>query len=1226
MNLEENVNKIKETIYEAYHKRLVRLGIRKDEFKPRDEEDEDYKKAKATIEAILKDTYDFEEAREEYLDELTFTLFNRIAGIKVMESKERQLIPEAIQVRAQHGDKSFAHNVWLEENPNKSSETLEGLSLFIRDKFNEISDSLPLYSKEQPFDLLPEAHDLKDIITLFNEEISLEEWKNDDILGWLYESYNKKDYKDFKESGDKIEWDKLSLSSQMYTPRWVVEFLVNNSLGKYWLEINPTSKIRDKHDIANAPEDPVLDYKEVEDIKIIDPAVGSGNFLLYAFELLAEIYEEEGYEKKDIPSLILKNNLYGLDIDERAVQIARLQLYIKAKTYNRNTEINDINVVSSNFHLPEFEKVKEEFSMNLEFASNEEDFLQELWEELRDAHKFGSLLTLDQSLSRFFEDKKGNDSIGLFDSITNVNNLEVEVLNKLKDVFTKTIENGYSSNFIKHQSLDAVKFAEIMLGVSKNNEGYEVKNYDIAVANPPYTDSSNYGKELKSYVNDKYKNPTSFHKNLYACFLKKNSDFINDKGKIGMINPLTFMYIKSYEDMRKFVLDNYHINTLVEFGMGGMFATDIFVDPALYVIEKTNDNKGLYISLEQYSNTKYQTHKKDYMQNALNDYINGIENKHNYTLDQEKLRIIDGYPFIYWISNSFREKFEEKQLGDILDVKKGLSTGNNFRFIRFWWEADKNKISENYEEDNKKWVPFQKGGSYTKWYGNNWLVINWKNNGQKLKGFNSSVIRNREYYFKKGITYTLISSKGISYRYLSFNNIFEANGPCIFLKNTGKEIHYFLGLLNSNLTSYITSCLNPTVANNISDTNRIPLVEANSKITNNIKNLVESNIEIKKEQYQFDIIEKEFESSPMDYNWENNSLNIEERLKKYIDFKYNSECKILINEALIDELIFDVYDLTKSDRKMVLEQEGLPEGLNPVLEEDKKDFINNNKEVLEDEVINCIENLPIENERSRANLKDNVKKLYKKNKSVKDISNELELNPISVVEIIKEFDFYPKKLAFQKAHEFILDLSRDILMEDNDGIAIVNEYAGEEPLDKVIENKLYDKGFSSGDIKRLQSMLGKNIKEYLLSDFFTDESNTLNLFRFLPKTPFVWHLSSGEQHGFDVYTIIYRWRRDKILKIKSYYIDKRKSGLKNRLSDLAGDDSASAEKEKDKLRKQLTEIEDFENKLDELLSSGYDPELDDGVGKNIAPLQDLGLIADDVLTNSQLKKFLNADW
>jgi hypothetical protein len=1231
MNLEDNVAKIKDKIRNSFHKRLARLGIRDDQINARDEEDSDFKKAKAAIEAILEDEESFEEARKEYLDEVTFTLFNRIAGIKTMEAESRQLVPEIIQIRAQHGDKSFAHNVWLEENSMQNSETLEGLNNFIRVKFNELSNELPLYSKENPYDLLPEVHDLKDIINLFNEEISLDDWKKDDILGWLYEAYNKKDYQDFKESGDKIEWDKLSLSSQMYTPRWVVEFLVNNSLGKYWLEINPDSKIRANHDIANAPDKAILEFKNVEEIKVIDPASGSGNFLLYSFEIFAEIYEEEGYALEKIPALILKNNLFGLDIDERAVQIARLQLYIKAKTYNRNTEIEDINVVSSNFHLPEFDEVKDQFAIDLEFASNEKEFLEELWNELREAHKFGSLLTLDDKLERFMKDKKADKKNGydssLLDSFIDLENIETEVLQKLESVIANALDDNYSSNFIKFQSLDAVKFAEIMLGVNrKEKENYEVNKYDIAVANPPYTDSANYGAELKNYVNDHYKKPTSFHKNLYSCFLKKNSDFINDQGKIAMIHPLTFMYIKSYEDMREFILDNYYINTLVEFGMGGMFATDIFVDPVLYVIEKNNDNNGLYISLEQYSNTKYQTHKKEYMHQALNDYIHGIENKHNYTLDQEKLRIIESYPFIYWISDSFREKFAEGPLGEILDVKQGLATSNNLRFLRFWWEVDKDKISQNYDEDKKKWVPYQKGGEFKKWYGNNWLLVNWENNGQELRDFDRSVLRNQEYYFKEGITYTLISAKGISFRYLYPNNIFDVNGSAMFLEKDYDNELYILGLMNSMISDYILGCLNPTAASQVGDFLRVPFVEPSNRVEYIVENLARENINIKKNQYKFDVIEKEFESSAFDYNWDENSLNIEKRIKKYVNFKYNSDCKVLINEAVIDELIFDVYELTDSDRKMVIEQEGLPVGLYPALKKDKNNYFKNYKSELKEKVVEFINNLSIETERTRENLKDNVKKLYKKNNSLEDISKELKLNPISVIEMIKEFDFYPKKLAYQKAHEFILDLTREILIENDDGIVMLNEYAGEEPLDKMIENKFYDKGFSSGDIKRLESMLGKNIKEYLLKSFFADELSTLNLFRFLPKTPFIWHLTSGDQHGFDVYTIIYRWNRDKILKIKSYYIDKRKAGINNKLSNLSGDDSAAAEKEKDKLRKQLNEIKDFEDKLDELLTSGYDPQLDDGVGKNIAPLQDLGLLADEVLTKSQLKKFLNADW
>jgi hypothetical protein len=660
-----------------------------------------------------------------------------------------------------------------------------------------------------------------------------------------------------------------------------------------------------------------------------------------------------------------------------------------------------------------------------------------------------------------------------------------------------------------------------MLGVNIKDNDYAVNKYDIAVANPPYTDSANYGKELKSYVNNHYKNPTSFYKNLYSCFLKKNSDFINEHGKIAMIHPLTFMYIKSYEDMREFILDNYHINSLIELGLGGVFhQAGINVDVVSYVLEKNNkNNKSYFMNLQPYKN---HSNKSDIFLKTFNDYVNEIINEHNYTLDQEKLKLIDSYPFIYWISDSFREKFAEESLDNILDVRQGLATSNNLRFLRFWWEIDENKISDNYEEDHKKWVPYQKGGEYKKWYGNNWLLINWENDGDELKKFvltkYSSVkglIKNQEYYFREGITYTFATSKGISMRYLPSNNIFDVGGSCMFLTDKFKNNNYILALLNSKLANYIVSCLNPSVNSQVGDFKRIPFAKPNLIKEKTIETLAKQNIENMKKQYEFDIVEKEFEINSLDYRWNDNSLNVEQRLKHYIEFKHNSDCEILINEAVIDELIFDIYELTESDKKMVLEHEGLPVGLYPVIEQDENSYIESNKSDLEEEVINFINNLSIETDRSRENLKDNIKKLYKKNKSLEEISKELELNPISVVEIIKEFNFYPKKLAYQKTHEFMLDLTREILMENDDGVVMLNEYAGEEPLDKMIENKLYDKDFSSGDIKRLESILDKNIKEYLLSSFFSDELIILNLFKFLPKTPFIWHLSSGDQHGYD---------------------------------------------------------------------------------------------------------------
>jgi len=571
MNLEENVSRIKTKIFESYHKRLTRLGIGKEKITERDPEDNDYKKAKATIEALIEDKGNYQDARNEYLEEISFTLFNRVAGLKVMESKNRKLIPEAIKTRSKYGEKSFSHNAWLEENTNYNQENLEGIEIFMRHKFEELSREIPLYDSDNIFDLLPEKHDLVDILNMFNEEINDDEWEKDDILGWLYESYNKKEYKGFKESEDKIEWDKVSLSSQMYTPRWVVEFLVNNSLGKYWLEINPNSNIKLKHDIANPPEQPIND-KTIEEIKVIDPAAGSGNFLLYSFDLLCEIYEEEGYSKEDIPRLILENNLYGLDLDERAVQIARLQLYIKAKTYNRSSKINNINIVSANFHLPEFIDIKDQFNLNIDFNDDERKFLAKLWEELRSAHKFGSLLKLDEVVNNYKSILKNNEAnYPLMNEFKSEETLEIDIIEKLKNVLSKIDNKNYSLSFLKNQSLDALNFTEIMLGVKKEDKKYDVSKYDVALANPPYTDSADYGDELKRFVEDNYKKPMSFYKNLYASFLKKNSDLINDKGKIAMIHPLTFMYITSFKDMRRFILDKYHINILIEFGLGGIF-------------------------------------------------------------------------------------------------------------------------------------------------------------------------------------------------------------------------------------------------------------------------------------------------------------------------------------------------------------------------------------------------------------------------------------------------------------------------------------------------------------------------------------------------------------------------------------------------------------------------------------------------------------------------------
>ena len=241
--------------------------------------------------------------------------------------------------------------------------------------------------------------------------------------------------------------------------------------------------------------------------------------------------------------------------------------------------------------------------------------------------------------------------------------------------------------------------------------------FDVAVANPPYTDSADFGAELKDFVSANYYKPLKFNSNLYACFIKRCCELAGDDGKVGMIHPMTFMYIKTFEDVRKYILTNTHINLFVEYGLSNLFGT-VMVDPAFYVLEKdggTKNNDSLFISLDQYTRTPQEKYKKQYCLEALNDIVTKSQNKHVYQLPQSRLKGIKSYPFIYWISDEFREKFSDKLLDDVVDVKQGIATSNNNRFLRYWWEIT---------GSNQSYYPYSKGGEYAKWAGNLWIYIN----------------------------------------------------------------------------------------------------------------------------------------------------------------------------------------------------------------------------------------------------------------------------------------------------------------------------------------------------------------------------------------------------------------------------------------------------------------------------------------------------------------------
>ncbi|MCB9043398.1 MAG: BREX-1 system adenine-specific DNA-methyltransferase PglX [Chitinophagales bacterium] len=1262
MKLSEHTEHIRQLIDQAFRNRLGRMGINEGQLVPIDNPPAERKRMENIREVFIAETGTVADAYEKLVEELTFTLFNRLAALKVMEA--HTLHPEIVTRREGHGGRSFAHLVWLEQNPSaRDSFEEEGIIEFLEDQLQKLASDIPLFSPQHPYHLLPTAIELLQIINAFNaveDDIDVAKtipnssfpipnsiWQSDDVLGWLYESYNNYKKAAHKASGDKTEYNKVSIQSQVYTPRWVVQFLVDNSLGKLYLEMYPDSEIRHKYKIAHSitngqlgitndtdiPNSSFLipNSKKLHEIKIIDPATGSGNFLLYAFDLFYDLYLDQienygaDYDQADIPKLIIENNLHGVDLDDRAIQLAQLGLYIKAKRKKRSVKIEHFNIVSSDFFLPAYEEVKHLFENGAPLDEQLDKIVIDLWDDLQQAHKFGSLIRLEEKFSIKLHDLVKEEGITLFTEQNLVKYDEFRTnffTNLQKAVAQNTAKQGLT--FLNTKTQDAITFLQLL-----------TQKYDVAVANPPYTDSADFGPELKKFVEANYKKPYNFSTNLYVTFIKRCFELLNEDGYYASIQPMTFMYIKTFEDVRKFLLTKSKVEIIADLGLGGVFMTNyVVVYAATSIYKKTEKPQGnsLFFNFQAYHG---KLNKEELFNDAFANLLSRNADKHIYTLPQEKLKIIEGWPFIYWISDGFREKFKEKALDDVLFIRQGGATGDNLRTLRLWWEIADETLSKEYG-DKKKWVIFQKGGPFAKWYGNNWCVIGYndpieyrflKNNGNSLPS--------EDKYFLEGITYCSSGSKGTSFRYMPSNHIISGAGPGI-LPNTYSDINYCLGFLNSKLSFYIADCLNPTVNTTQGDLKRIPFVLPSKQLEYSISTLTKNNVDIIRNGCSYRIIETNFEQSPL-IAFQGASLK--DRVLAYLNFENAQLTQVLINEAIINELVFEVYELSEADREQVEAKMGKSIGQLPIANYELGirngsivDLFIEEAKITDEVVLEHLRSLPLiefEPEKIRE-IKEGFATLYQSNNDLEEFCIRHQVNPINVWYWFKEAQIVPAARAAEIALEFLADNIRTLLQQDEDGIIPLVGLPGEEALSQRLEQHCLQNGFTAAQYMQLDSLLGCSVNEYLEHYFFNDLGNLVNLFRHLPKTPFIWHLSSGQQQGLEVYVLIYKWNRDSLFKLKSQYINHRVQNLEYRQIQLQDVNTAQAQAEKEKIRLQLHEIETFKTKIDELIAEGYDPKLDDGVGKNIAPLQKKDLLRAEVLKTTgrrpQLEKYLNADW
>lgn len=1236
MKLIDHVLKIRGLIQQAIDNRFSRLGLQEEAMPVETLSDEQQPKRRvldtiiATHQAAMGN---YAEARKEAIKECVFTLFNRLAAVKVME--DRELFPEVIRRRAEHGNLSYSHKMWLEEHPEERAAERMGLKNFLRDKFAELFDDfgIPLFKADHPYAILPTADELDEIITAFNS-IELDEqcgediWKGDDILGWMYENFNAVEKVQLKESGEKIEYDKVFLQSQIYTPQWVVKFLVDNTLGKQYLEMYPDSRFmideetgKTKYLIANAPKQQVRHPKEngVLDIKLIDPACGSGNFLIYAFSVFYDMYVDQmenygaDFSRRDIPKLIVEHNLYGVDLDERAVQITQIALFIKAMQLKgrRGKMPTYCNVVSSHFSLPDYETIEFTFEMgDAHWDKKQREVIKDIWNDLCNAYKFGSLLRLKEKIEAMMPKQERS----LFCDYQNSDffsfkNQAIEMLRKQVQLWGGEGRNAYSLSLVN----DAMTFLDIL-----------TTSFDVAVANPPYTDSSDFGPELKEFAEVNYKKPMKFNINLYACFIKRCCELTDELGKVGMIHPHTFMFIKTFEDVRKFMIENTHINTMVDFGLDrvNLFGPGILLDATFYTLDKKDveNTPGVYFNITANLQEKY---KKGTLEKAYADYCNGQPNDRIYLLPQDKLKAIKSWPFIYWISDSIRDLFLRHSIEKDSKVITGIKTGNNNGALRYFWEV----------QDLNKWKTFTKGGPYKKWYGNNWLVVNAIDDFAFIRKQSSFTIPRKEYLWREAVSYNETGTKGASFRYIDSTILYSNKASAIFYD----DIYFILGLLNSLLLFYFAECLNPTVNLEIYDVKRLPLpvydsINGNYKST--VKNLVNINIGINKRLSANFIIEPLYKSSPI-----TPASSPESELTRYYNYENALLTQILLNEAIINRIVFDVYELSEHDRQMVLDKEGIPVGdlsvSQAALESYKTWLKEENTEFpASAEVWEHLDSLAIDNEQPQIT---DFEKLYQNNYGWEEFCNSdnHRMNPIEVWYQFRHAGVLPPQRTQSLCFELITDVIRAILKKDDDGVIPLCERMGEEPMDVRIEQELVERGYSGAQISQIEQLLcmnlgtGKSLRKYLYEKFFQQLSDHLNLFMYLPKTPFIWHLTSGDptsgHSAIDLYISIYTWSRDTLFRIKSVYLANRESGLSDRLAAI-DPTTANGKIEAAEIKDQLQELHQFADKIDALLASGYDPKLDDGVGKNIAPLQKAGLLSYEVLNSGQLKKYLNADW
>ncbi len=1131
-----------------------------------------------------------EKGLESVVDEVAYTWFNRLCALRYMDAHgfnrplvvtplEGNVLPEILSdamtgsldseiLTKANEDRITKLLLGEVKSPNAQSEIYR---ILLVSKCNALNKDIPmLFERISDYTdlLLPEDLLSKDaIIPLMCEALPDESCQTVEVIGWLYQYYiaeKKSEVIASFKKGKKATSKEIPAATQLFTPEWIVRYLVENSLGRLWMLNHPDSRLIEKMTYYIKPSNPEPDYIKIstpEEIKICDPCCGSGHMLTYCFDILFEIYSELGYTSKDAVEHIIKDNLYGIELDNRAGQLAYFALMMKAREKSRrffslNIEPNICvlnNVIFNDDEIPEAAEL---------FAHRDDMVIEKLLKEYEHADTLGSLITpVLGDMSKLKELVPTEMTGSLFDTSTTL-------LPRVKEV---------------------VKYSE-----------YLSQRYHVVVTNPPYMGNSNMGEDLKKYLEKEY---LDYKYDMFSAFFVRCCNLAITNGYLGFMSPYVWMFISSYEKTRKLFIENKTITSLAQLEYSAF--EDATVPLCVFTLKNAkNQIKGSYFRLTEFRGGMEVQDKK---------VLEAISNKgcgYYYEVSAEQFKKIPGWPIAYWVNEHIFMVFgNSSPIVTRCKPLTGLQTGDNGRFLRLWHEiSDENAFYDAFTVQEaigsgKKWFPITKGGSYRKWYGNKYYLINWKNNGEEIKSYDGSVIRNESMYFSKGLSWSTVSSSHLAMRYYEDGFLFESKGSkCHF--NDYSIMLYSLGLINSIVTEEMLHFLSPTLDFHEGPLGRVPYIESeNNKTT--IESLVKENIKLSKSDWDSFETSWDFKRSPLleplvepsyeeQVQMDNDSFSVmgylgtektdevfyanrpvrkvcplEFYYEKYRDRANEDFYHLKMNEETLNRIFIDIY--------------GLQDELKPEEEE---------KMVSIHRIYDSEDEIPLEEEEDENGKKKKVRMPYAMTK--KDVIEDFisyavgcmfgrySLDVDGLAYAGGEWDS-SKYTSFIPDSDNVIPVTSDEWFSDDIAFRFrefVKVAYGEETLD--------------ANMRFIEASIGMSIRSYFVKEFY---KHHIKMYK---KRPIYW-LFSSPKGNFNALVYLHRYNEN-TPSIVLGYLRQLRAKISTEISALEREDSNKNAKAIVNFRKVAEDLDEYERILYPIAMENISLDLDDGVKVNYAKL------------------------